>query len=73
MKTALLTAVAFSALAATQVLAQASAPAQPGAQAPAAEGAGGCPCCQKMAMMKKSDHGTMQGHGAPSGSETPRQ
>lgn len=73
MKTALLTAVAFTALAATQVLAQAPAPAQLGAQAPAADGAGGCPCCQKMAMMKKSDQGTMQGHGAPSGTETPRQ
>lgn len=68
MRTALLTALALTALATTGVVAQ--TPVQPGAQAPNGEAAGGCPCCKKMA--KKSDHGAM--HSAPSGpTDKPRQ
>lgn len=70
MKTALLTAVALTALATTHVLAQSPAPATPGAQSQTGEGAGGCPCCQKM---KKADHGSMSMPGAPSApTDTPR-
>lgn len=72
MRTALFTAVALSLLGASHALAQPAATPQPGAEAPSVGGKDGCPCCQKMAMMKTPEHGTMPGmQGTPSAPPLP--
>ena len=55
MKAALLAAVALSALTTAQAYAQATTPpAAPGEQT---QGSVGCPCCQRMAMMRPPQQG----------------